>query len=218
VSSTASAARATIALAQPIIDAFHAAVLASGRHAAFKPDIEVATIPGAPAYVHARRCIVLVPWEIIGAARQEGMERFARIGTLGLTGQEQYAEIFNSLLVAHEMGHWVQELARVPLNRWQAEYEANRMMVAFWREQAVIPAVAPADVRLANFVAEPPGMSLEVGLPADVDPAQWFNENISAIEARPSSYAWFQKRMVQRAMSESPAPSFADVLATAWPL
>lgn len=62
------------------------------------------------------------------------MDRFAAIGTLGLSGREQYSEIFHNLLVAHELGHWLQEVARRPLSRWQAEYEANRIMVAFWRE------------------------------------------------------------------------------------
>ena len=54
------------------------------------------------------------------------MDRFAAIGTLGLSGREQYIqyiEVFNNLLVvAHELGHWLQEMAQRPLNRWQAEY------------------------------------------------------------------------------------------------
>ncbi len=63
------------------------------------------------------------------------------VGTLGLSGREQYAEVFNNLLVAHELGHWLQEVAQQPLIRWQAEYDANQIMVACCRDH---PAAFPA--------------------------------------------------------------------------
>ena len=69
-------------------------------------------------------------------------QRFAAIGTLGRSGREQYSEVFNKLL-SHELGHWLQEVARRPLNRWPAEYHADRIMVACRREcPAKIPAAS----------------------------------------------------------------------------
>ncbi len=213
----ASPANEAIAQAQPVLDAFHAAVIACGRQPPFKPTIRLAETADATRYEHAARAIVLVPYEILGPARRAAMERFAAIGTLGLSGQQQYSEVFNNLLVAHELGHWVQEVSGRPLTRWQAEYEANRMMVAFWRDH---PAAAPAPAterRLANFVAQSPETADPMPADAGISVEAYFNANIISIEAEPARYALFQKRMVREAMLETPQPSFCQTIGAAWP-
>ncbi len=91
--------------AQPILDTFYSAVVACGREPPFKPSIIVATTPDATRYDPVSRAIVLVPYEVLPAPRRTAMDHFAAIGTLGLTGHGQYIEIFNKLLVAHELGH-----------------------------------------------------------------------------------------------------------------
>jgi hypothetical protein len=54
------------------------------------------------------------------------------------------------------IGHWLQEIAQRPLSRWQAAYEANRIMVAFRRDHPAASEAASTDKRLANFVARAP--------------------------------------------------------------
>lgn len=201
--------------AQAILEAFYAAVLASGRTPRFKPTVEIATSPDVTRYDPRRRAIILVPYDHIDSARRAAMDRYASIGLLGLDGRAQYKEIFNNLLVPHELGHWVQEIAQSPLDRWQAEYNANQFMVAFWREH---PSPAyPTEKRLANFAVRPPTMPDPMPVNAQMTPRAYFNAHLSDIERNPMIYAAFQKMMVRQAMAEVPAPSFCQLIQEAWP-
>ncbi len=208
---------AVVTRAQPVLDAFYNAVLACGRKPPFKPKIRVANAPGATLYDPASRAVVLVPYEVLPLARRAAMERFAAIGTLGLSGREQYSEIFNSLLVAHELGHWLQVVAQRPLNRWQAEYEANRIMVAFWREYPAQSQAASTEKRLANFVAQAPNTPSPIPSDAGMGAEEYFNTHLADIESNPLAYAGFQKLMVRQAIAEQPVPAFCDLVAAAWP-
>lgn len=51
--------------------------------------------------------MILVPYEVLDSAVRTGMDRYAAIGTLGLCGRAQYEEIFQGLLIAHELRHWL---------------------------------------------------------------------------------------------------------------
>jgi len=208
---------AVIAQAQPVVDAFYNAVVACGRTPPFKPTIRVADSPGATLYDPLRRAVVLVPYEVLPPGRREAMERFAKIGTLGFTGCEQYSEVFNNLLVAHELGHWLQEVAQRPLDRWQAEYEANRIMVAFWRTYPAPSPAASTELRLANFVVQAPNTPRLMPDDCGMRIEDYFNTHLAEIESNPLAYAGFQKLMVRRAVAERPVPTFRDVVAAAWP-
>lgn len=118
---------------------------------------------------------------------------FAAIGTLGLSGREQYIEVFNNLLVAHELGHWLQEIAQRPLNRWQAEYQANQIMVAFWREYPASSPSAETEMRLANFVAQSPNMPNPMPENTGMSAQDYFNTHLAEIESNSMAYAGFSK-------------------------
>jgi hypothetical protein len=203
--------------AQPVLDAFYAAVVACGRVPPFKPVIHSATTPGPIRYDHADRAVVLTPYELLSPAGRTAMVRFAAVGTLGLSGPEQYSEVFHSLLVAHELGHWLQEIARRPLNPWQAEYQANRIMVAFWRDHPDPPPAAPTEKRLANFIAQSPGMPGPMPENTGMCPEDYFNTHLAEIENDPMVYAGFQKTMVREAIAEQPPPTFCQLVTMAWP-
>jgi hypothetical protein len=204
-----------ITRAQPILDAFYDEVVACGYQPLFKPTLQVAKTPGATRYDPVSHAVVLVPYEILPPTRRAAMDRFAAIGTLGLSGREQYSEVFNQLLVAHELGHWLQEMAQRPINRWQAEYDANRIMVAFWREHP--SPSASTEQRLANFVAQAPDTPSPMPTDAHMDVADYFVTHLSAIESNPLIYASFQKLMVRQAVAERPIPTFCELLAITWP-
>jgi hypothetical protein len=140
---------------------------------------------------------VIVPYDVVDPGTRAAMERFAAIGTLGLSGQQQYAEIFNTLLVAYELGHCIKEIPRRPLTRWQAEYGANRMMVAFWRDHP------------ANASTDAPACELRRAADADsrsclkrhrARRSDYFNASITSLEADPAPYSLFQRKMVRLAM------------------
>ncbi|PKQ71138.1 hypothetical protein CJP16_21730 [Aeromonas sobria] len=203
--------------AQPILDAFYDGVVACGREPPFKPSIATATTPDATRYDPQSRAIILVPYEVLPPPRRAAMDRFAAIGTLGLSGREQYIEVFNNLLVAHELGHWLQEIAQRPLNRWQAEYQANQIMVAFWREYPASSPSAETEMRLANFVAQSPNMPNPMPENTGMSAQDYFNTHLAEIESNSMAYAGFQKMMVRQAIGEQPAPSFCQMVAMIWP-
>lgn len=204
-----------VAHAQPIVERFHEAVLACGRKPPFKPKIRIATSPGPIRYDHAERAVVLVPYELLDPMAQAGMERFAAIGTLGLGGRAQYEEIFHGLMVAHELGHWLQTIAQRPLTPWQAEYGANQIMVAFWRENP--SAEASTEARLGNFIAQPAQFPSPVPNGVSMKVEEYFDQAIAEIERNPPRYAAFQKLMVRRAMAEQPEPRFCELVNLTWP-
>jgi hypothetical protein len=206
-------ASSIIAKAQPILDSFYEAVVACGRIPPFKPTIRVTATHDAIHYDHADRSVVLVPYEVLPPEIRTAMDRFAAVGTLGLSGRDQYAEVFNSLLVAHELGHWLQAVARRPLNRWQAEYEANRIMVAFWREHPAPSPSAPTEKRLANFVAQSPNMPSPMPENADMSVEDYYTTHLAEIESNSLAYAGFQKLMVRKLSRRS----LRRVSANSWP-
>ena len=201
--------------AQVVLDCFYEAVCACGRTPPFKPVIKVAPVPGPIRYDHAQQAVIIVPYELLPPAAQAGMDRYGTIGTLGLSRREQYEEIFQDLLIPHELGHWLQMMAYLSLTCWQAEYGANRIMVAFWREQAA--AVPSTEARLANFVVQPATFPelLPEGLSISVE--RYFNEAIEEIEKNSPLYAGFQKHMVRQAMIEEPRPCFCELVESTWP-
>ena len=203
--------------AQPVLDAFYTAVMACGRQPPFKPTIQVATTPGPMRYDSKSHAVIIIPYDVLPPVQQTSVERFAAAGTLGLSGREHHGEIFNNLLVAHELGHWLQEMAQRPLNRWQAEHEANRIMVAFWRDHPAASPAAPTEKRLANFVAQsenfPSPMPDNTGMSAE----EYFNAHLAEIEKNPVAYAGFQKMIVRQAIAENPAPRFCQLVNGMWP-
>ena len=209
---------AVVTQAQPVLDAFYDAVMACGFTPPFKPSIHVTSTAGATLYDPVRRAVVLVPYEVLPPARRAAMDRFAAIGTLGLSGREQYTEVFNNLLVAHELGHWLQDVAQCPLNRWQAEYEANRIMVAFWRDYPAQSQAASTERRLANFVVQAPNTPSPMPTDACMEVEEYFNTHLADIERNPLAYAGFQKLMVRQAMAERPVPTFCEFLVHILPL
>lgn len=88
IAASAPPANGAITQAQPVAHAFHAAVVACGRKPPFKPAVELATSPGATRYDPRKRAVVIVPYDIVDPSTRAAMERFAAIGTLGLSGQQ----------------------------------------------------------------------------------------------------------------------------------
>ena len=203
--------------AERVLDEFYAAVLDCGRMPPFKPHIRVGAGPSSPHYDHEQTAVVLSAWEFLSPPQRAGMVASANAGTLGLSPADQYAEIFNELLVAHELGHWLQMVAFKPIDRWTAEYDANRVMVAFWREHPAPGHPAASEDRFVNFSAHGPGLPSPVPPEFEDRVEAYFNANIVALEQNPRGYAWYQKMMVRRAVAEMPRPSFWSVIADVWP-
>ena len=167
--------------AQPVVDRFYAAVVSCGGHYPAKPVIHVEQSAGVIHFDGTN--IVIYPWETIGQGIQAALTAQAQSGGVGA----EYRAIFNELLLAHEMGHWVQQRGLIS-DRWQREYNANQMMVAFWREH---PQGAATDRRLADYLRFVPGASNPMPPPAGESQERYFNEHYFDLMRSPA-YGWYQ--------------------------
>ena len=80
-----SKASAIIEEARPVLDFSMNPSWLAIREPPFKPSIQIALSPGPIRYDHERRAVVLVPYELLDSATRATMDRFAAIGTLGLS-------------------------------------------------------------------------------------------------------------------------------------
>lgn len=191
--------------AQPVVDRFYAAVVRCGGRHPTKPMINV---EGTAGVIHFDGTnIVIYPWETMGQGIQAALTAQAQSGGVGSDGAGEYRAIFNELLLAHEMGHWVQQRGLIA-NRWQREYNANQMMVAFWREY---PQGAATDRRLVEYLRFVPGTSNPMPPPAGESQERYFNEHYFELMRSPA-YGWYQNISGRLAVDERPQPRFCDLV------
>ena len=216
VATPADVARVT-ARAQPVLDRYDAAVRRCGARPPFKPAIQVAASDGIIHYDAPTGRLVLYPWTVVGGEMKAvAVDRAARQGG---DAREGYESIFNELLVAHELGHWLQgfqperRTAAGRYDNWFAEQNANRLMVAFWRENPGSGATGRTrlesyvDRETPNPMPPPAGTSLE----------QFFTDDTMRI-VRGGGYGWYQGEMTRRALAERPQPRFCALVAEWLPL
>jgi hypothetical protein len=107
----------------------------------------------------------------------------------------------------HEMGHWWQMCthANVGRSHYGAEYDANRIAAAYWRE--VDPKLLAGLVSGFNHILA----GAPDPVPAGQSVADYFNEHYEKLAHSPA-YTWFQAQMIQGVNNEMPAPSFVKSL------
>ena len=108
-----------------------------------------------------------------------------------------FSEIFNSLLVSHELGHHLQWLSgrNRTLDNWQLETEANQIAIAYW---SIAPeGDAPIATRVTNF--ERFLGSLPNPVPAGTDAHAYFEANYEQLGSDPAAYGWYQGAFMRTA-------------------
>lgn len=124
-------------------------------------------------------------------------------------GAAIFADIFNSLLVPHEMGHWTQHLSRraLTLDFWEMEVEANRLALAFWSLDPDQAQRLPARVEaFTGFLGDLPNP-----VPEGQTPRDYFNANYAALGADPAAYGWFQGAFMREAWDRRGEADFCDL-------
>lgn len=213
---TESDAKRVMARAQPVLDRFYSAVKRCGARPPFKPTIKVAASDGIIHYDPPTGQLMLYAWPLVGGEMRT--LSIARATLQHIDPREAYESVFNDLLVAHELGHWLQgfqperRITAGVYDNWFAEMNANRIMVAFWRMSETAQA---AEKRLhaylgadtANPVPPPPGMALE---------AFFTTQTMQIVKG--NGYGWYQGEMTRRAMAEKPAVRFCTLVSEWLPL
>ena len=186
--------------AEAIRDSFVAAVRACGLEPDFIPAVVVRTSPALAHYVSADRALYLSRYEELPPPIQATMGAWAANGVLGLDAEGQFTEIFNTLVVPHELGHALQSMwGRPPIaDRWESETEANRIAIAFWSLDPAEAERLPQRIEnVTGFLAKLPSP-----VPEGRTPREHFNADYRALAADPQAYGWFQGVMMRTAWDE----------------
>lgn len=191
-------------------DRFMAAVRACGITPPFDPSIIVDSHPSIIAYSFEARTAHLSRWAELPAPLQAMLEAWGADGPLGLSGEQQFADIFNSLLVPHELGHYLQHVSGRyrTLDLWEGEVEANRIAIAFWSLDPAEAARLPDRIEnFAGFLGKIPSP-----VPEGSQPRDYFNANYEALGQDAEAYGWYQGAFMRTAWEERDQTDFCDLV------
>lgn len=195
---------------EQIRDRFLSAVHDCGVEPTFIPAVVVRTSPSLATYSSADRALYLSRYEDLPPPIQATMAAWAQNGTLGLDASGQFAEIFNTLVVPHELGHALQAMwgRQSVLDRWDRETEANRIAIEFWALNASEAERLPTRIEnVTRFLGRLPDP-----VPEGRSPREHFNTDYQALVADPQAYGWFQGALMRTAWEERDQRGFCDLV------
>jgi hypothetical protein len=136
-SGTSEDTRRVLERAQPTLDRFYAEVRSCGARPPFKPTVRVSNSAGIIHYDPPTGSVVLYPWSVADQGTKDDAGKRAERDERPDAARSAYEDIFNEVLVAHELGHWLQSFQPEPrtpegeYDGWFAEQDADRIAVAF---------------------------------------------------------------------------------------
>ncbi len=170
------------------------------------PAILLDTPPQLSKYSRNDNTIHTSRWEELTPDVRDRFERWAGDGG-DRTGKQLFDEMFHRFFFVHELGHWLQVQAKRDTNDvYSRELEANRLAVAYWRENDA-PYLTALLARFRSI-----GAGLPDPVPAGQDAESYFNSNYARLGSNPDAYGWFQTRMVISAGAERPVRTFAETV------
>jgi hypothetical protein len=159
-------------------------------------------------------------WEKLPSPEQATFDQWATYTGDEPSGRQLFQDMFYRFFFVHELGHWMQdqvlgqrhdanaEMAKrnAETARWQYETVANRVSVAWWREQD--PAY------LAKLVGDFRKIQLKLPnpIPHGEDARAFFTREYDKLTEDPNAYGWFQLQMVILVYEEKPALSFQKAI------
>lgn len=193
--------------ATSIRDRFAAGVVACGREPPFTPTFRVETHPGLIFYDVERQQVVIPTWDDLDGETLVMVERFGEASGVG--ARTYFDDVFNSLLVPHELGHWLELLHGEHPDWYLSELQANRIALAFWRaetgdDEALLN-------RLANY-----WRALEA-IPSPVPDGADVHAHFNSSPFNPETYGWYQGYMMQEAWRRRDEATFCELVDQAWP-
>lgn len=199
-----------------IRDRFIAAIRTCGAEPSFIPSVAVETRPSLVSYNTGDRVVRMSRWSELDDGMQGLMTAWAAEGALGLAPDRMFDEIFNSFLLAHELGHYLEHMSgRLnTVDLWESEVEANRIAVAFWATQPDQADRLP--LRVANFNRFLEGLPSPV--PEGEDAHAYFVSNYERLGSDAAAYGWYQGAFLRTAWAERDTRDFCGWVAANPPL
>jgi hypothetical protein len=201
--------------ASTLRDGFLEAIRYCGIEPRYHPDVRIENHPGLVSFFWQgpdQGHVALSTWQGQPEPVRGLLHAWAAHGTLGMSPEQLFNEIFQRLALPHELGHYLQHMSgRIAgVDRWTSELEANRIAIAFWQNDPDTADGLPQRIEnFTTFLA-----SLPDPLPEGADARSWFNENYNAIGGDSEIYGWFQGRLMQEAWRLRDEHNFCE-LATA---
>jgi hypothetical protein len=170
------------------------------------PAILVDTPPQLSKYQTEGNRIHTSRWEELTPDVQDIFKRWATYAG-DTTGKQLFDDMFHRFFFVHELAHWLQRQAKSNTNdAYQFELEANRLTVAYWRDNGsgYLSTLLARFRRISDRLPDP--------VPLGQDAEQYFKSNYGRLGSNPDAYGWFQTRMVIRAATERPLRTFSETL------
>ena len=177
-----------------------------GEQPTFPAAVDVRTNPSLVSYDFTNRTLSVSRHDELPPEMQGLMSAWANAAGRA-DGAALFGDIFNSLLVPHEMGHWMQHISRraITLDRWEGEVEANRIAIAYWSLDESDAADLPERIEgFTGFLGQLPNP-----VPEGEDPRAYFNANYDSFDA--AQYGWFQGAFMREAWSRKDEAGFCDL-------
>ena len=195
--------------AQAVVHAVADAVArARGASIGEAPTVDVRNTPQLIFFSRSRNQIVVPWWGTLPAEMRPVFRTFAGGGDV--EGERFFHAFFNRFLIAHEAGHWFQDLAkRREPTLYENERMANRFAVAFWRTQPGGERLLAELERLATGATA----NLVDPTPEGQDAGTYFEANYQALGREPLKYGYYQFRFIRDALRQRAALDFARLVA-----
>lgn len=189
-------------------DRFVAAIRKCGVTPTYLPSIIADTPDDGIDYDDGEHAVHISRWSKLDPAVKGAMGAWAKAGTLGLSPEGMWGEIFNELLVAHELGHYLEYMSGKfdQLDNWQSEIEADRIALAFWSiDRADAERLPDREKNYASFL-----LALPSPVPTGSDARIYFADHYRDLSKNLSDYGWYQGQFMSLAWGDQGKLSFCD--------
>ncbi len=198
----------TLASMTALRDAFIARVKTKGFTCTLQPPpILVEDVPSFGQYNYETNTLRTSDWTLLNPRECAFFTQLAGPGATEVKAQTFFEAAAHHWIFIHELGHWWEACTGVDKKQtpWEAELNANRVSLAYWREvdPAIVAFVEPVFQSVVDHAPSP--------LPAGDEMKTYFNKHYQALGPSPA-YPWFMSQMNVAAFQEVPQPAFAEVL------
>ncbi|PIE50947.1 MAG: hypothetical protein CSA38_00720 [Flavobacteriales bacterium] len=186
-----------------IRDAFTAKLNSLGFQTPNTPKIIIKNTPAIISY--GPEGLTIPNWETLGTEEKNTFNSWASQTDKGFTGEAFFKKSFNWFFVVHELGHYVQNLKGTENgpSQYQTELTANKIAIAYWKEQDLDGLNAYMDWvnAILNVIPQPNGTSQE-----------YYNAHYIAETANINFNGYFQFYFVQQAYLDIETLKLSDFL------
>jgi hypothetical protein len=201
---------ATLVKVTALRDSFVGHVRAAGftcRIAA--PSVQVQPVASFGDYDDATNTVATTDWSLLPPEQRAMFSGMAGPGADEAAAHAMFEDMMHRWMLVHEFAHWWQACRgqmKVTSDRpaFKVGLEADRITLAYWRDvdPTLVAKVTAVTQGVLDHVPNP--------VPAGENYESYFNKNYETIP--PPIRPWFASHMVQTAMAEKPAPTFAQTL------